>query len=292
MAAPSVERVLTSWSLTGEPIRPSNDELHHFRRRLAERSAPKILILGLTPELVDLALDLMPTRTSVMEIRQVAVEALRHLRGRDWSSVEFLLDDWRHQHQGLRESFDAVLGHGSLVLLAFPQDWLTTLKNVHDFLVPGGLLILRTFHMPSGGHPFEVNYARLLREFEAAILGAPDESRLRQLVQTISEIRCTAILAATRDCGSVDHETLARVNDWIRQDLGSRFGTQEVWKVLGPEFDIPTAAGYEGLWPKAAPTWEMAREVIAASGFSVQIDFVGTRPGPGCFQVVSARKGQ
>jgi hypothetical protein len=144
--------------------------------------------------------------------------------------------------------------------------------------------------MPAEGHPFNPNYKRILRQFELAAVGSDAVRRLRLFVKATTEIRCTIILAATRERGIVDHEELARMTAWVSADLSRRFAGQSIWKTMESEFELPTARGYEKMWPAAAPRWNDAWAAIEASGFEANAEFIGDRPVPSCFCVVTATK--
>ena len=286
-----IDSVAHSWNLTTEPVRPTAFELDFFRSRLRkEKISRKVLMLGLTPELVDFLVDPPAEFVTIMDKRQVAFDALQRFGKADWSSIEAIVGDWRTNQPMLVEQFDYVVGHGSFVLLPFPDDWRIALKNIYDYLKKDGTLIIRTFLMPSGGFNFFTTYSALVASFEEAIAQNDDGGNLANFMKTVTQCRCAAMLSAAQPNGTIDHAALDEINSWIYADFSKRFVGKRFWQTLEPEFESPTARGYETMWPVAAPRWEAAKAIFEESGFSVAVDFIGEKPVPNCFCIVTAKK--
>ncbi|WP_157604235.1 class I SAM-dependent methyltransferase [Rhizobacter sp. Root1221] len=282
----SVERTLDSWELTTEPIRPGAPDLAYMTAQIKKRFAkPRVLILGMTPELVDMALQLGAARVVVMELRAVGLAAYKELVEGAFESIN---GDWRVYQRSCDQAFDVILGHGSFIFLSFPSDWLATLAVVRKYLVPGGILSMRHFHVPPVEYPFPPNYKRLLEEFEARASGADETRRAQEFITTVTSLRCSAILGATQPDGVVDQVELDRLMAWAKQDLEQKYGHEKVWQRMRDEFDYPTAAGYGSVRPLAAPRLDQVIPVLEAGGLAIEdVTPIGDQPLPGCFVFVT-----
>jgi len=286
-----IRQVLQSWELISEPIRPSRQELD-FMRAETEQSfdSPRVLVLGATPELVDAVVDIEPQRIVVLETRPEAVDAMQQLAKQDWDSVEFLVDDWRNQRPELEGQCEVIVGHGALLFLSYPSEWKSVMGILRRYLVDDGVIILRSLFMPPQGHALQSNYERQLMDFEQASADQTETERLRQFIDVTSSLRITALLASTQNSGVVDHERLRETMKWVREDLARRYEGQPMWDVMEPEFRGTRQRGYEEVWPLAAPTWQQAKPLLEECGFDAGIQFIGDKPVPGCFCVLTARK--
>jgi hypothetical protein len=282
----TVERTLESWELTTEPIRPSRADLVHMTRQIEKRFVkPRILILGMTPELVNMAHRLGAARIVVMELRSIGLEAYRRLVEAPFEAIN---GDWREFRLECDQSFDVILGHGPFIFLAFPHEWIATLRVVRRYLIPGGVVIMRHFHVPPGGYPFAANYERLLGEFETHTEGMNEVLRSREFLKTVTSLRCSAILGATQADGVVDQEELDRLMAREKRDIEQRYGGEEIWQQMREEFDYPTAAGYGSVRPLAAPRLDQARQALESGGLCIKdVAMIGEQPTPGCFSFIT-----
>jgi len=253
-------------------------------------ASPRTLVLGITPELLDTVIDIEPQRIVVVEIRPEAKDAMQKLAKRDWGSAEFLIDDWRNQRSELENQFEVIIGHGTLLFLAYPDEWKTMMGIFRRYLVDGGVIILRSLFMPPQGHALQSNYERHLQIFEQASANQNETVRLHRFIDATTSIRATAVISSTQNNGVIDHEKHREAMKWVREDLTRRYEGQPIWDVIGPEFRDTRQRGYEDVWPLAAPTWEQAKPMLEECGFDVEIEFIGNKPEPGCYCVITARK--
>lgn len=278
----TIERTRESWELTTEPIRPCAADLVHMSRQIAKRFArPRVLILGMTPELVDMAYEAGASRVAVIELRSLGLAAYKALARQGFEAIN---GDWRDFHPQCEGAFDIVLGHGPFIFLAFPEDWSKTLAVVRRYLVPGGALIVRHFLVPPQGFPFAPNYDRLVAEFDARAGDAEGDARIAEFMRMVTILRASAILGATRPDGVVDQAELDRIMASIQSGLERRYGSEPAWDLMRDEFGFPTAAGYGSVRPLAAPRLDQVRPVLEAAGLRVtDVTMIGEQPLPGCF---------
>ena len=129
-----VRRIVDSWRIVGSPARPDAAQVEVFRS--AVKTATRVLVMGTTPELIDLLLDKAVDRITAVERDPDTIEAMRRLATKDWAGVELVPGDWLDPRPAWRSAFDLVLCDGGLIFLPFPDDWRAVLTVV-------GLVITR-----------------------------------------------------------------------------------------------------------------------------------------------------
>ena len=81
-----VQRIMEDWRLTTWPIRPDAARVELFRS--AMQGASSVLVMGATPELIDMLLTEGVDRVAAIELHPETMEAMRRLASEDWSRVE------------------------------------------------------------------------------------------------------------------------------------------------------------------------------------------------------------
>lgn len=131
---------------------PSEVECHRrilgaFRRRAAPSTPPRLLVLGATPELADLGLELgfgvlrIDANPGMFE----AAKLREQVRRRD--AERGLVADWRDLAPVPARSVDAVVGDAALNNVA-DRDMGTVLDELRRVLVPGGIVCLKQIVFP------------------------------------------------------------------------------------------------------------------------------------------------
>ncbi|HYF16101.1 MAG TPA: class I SAM-dependent methyltransferase [Phycisphaerales bacterium] len=135
--------IAARWGLVGPPLRPSREDTDFLRREVLPRlpGAPRVLILGVTPELHRLP---WPARADVR-----AIDRARAMIDAVWPGepAAALCADWRDMPLE-STSFDAVLCDGGLHLLD-PPGQTRVLREARRVLRPGGLCAFRLFVPPA-----------------------------------------------------------------------------------------------------------------------------------------------
>ena len=133
------------WQQTGPPLRPAAQDIAFYsdavREWVRHRGAPRVLLLGVTPELFRLP---WPKGTDFLAVdrSQAMIEAV-------WPGPKeaVLRADWLNL--ALPESSrDIVLCDGGLHLLAYPEEQRRLVRLLRDTLSDQGLCILRLFVPP------------------------------------------------------------------------------------------------------------------------------------------------
>jgi hypothetical protein len=220
-----------------------------------------------------------------MELRSAGLQAYRNLACAPFEPIN---GDWRELRQECTNSFDVILGHGPFIFLKFPDEWISTLAVIRQYLVPGGIVVMRHFHVPPKGYMFEKHYDRLLQEFERSNKKAVEAVRSREFLKTVTSLRCSAILGATQADGVVNQAKLDQLMEHEKRDIGHRYAGEGIWERMRDEFDYPTAAGYGSVRPLAAPRLDQAVETLERGGLRIiDVTMVGDQPTPGCFSFIT-----
>ncbi|MGE3566992.1 MAG: class I SAM-dependent methyltransferase [Gammaproteobacteria bacterium] len=135
------------WSLLGPPLRPAAVDVD-FVRRAATRwvrrhgRAPRVLLLGVTPELAGLA---WPSGTTLLALDR-AVPMIAGVWPGDRAWRHAVCADWRTPPLA-SSSRDLVVGDGALNALPVSA-WPAMLDALATILAPGGEMVLRAFLRP------------------------------------------------------------------------------------------------------------------------------------------------
>lgn len=126
------QNMAKGWNHLGFPLRPSPEDVEHFRRSLGDMPG-ECLLLGVTPELADLSSHLTALDNSADMIRALWPQHRRAVLG-DWLDMPFE-----------EAAFDHVIGDGCPVLLNHPLQHQRLFAEAARVLRPGGRLVLRIF---------------------------------------------------------------------------------------------------------------------------------------------------
>src|SRR6185312_15459686 len=101
-----------AWSLLTPPLRPHPDVILAVREQTRGRSG-RTLLLGVTPELADIAPDLFALDRNLSMVK--------HIWPGNTSSRSAVVGDWRNSNFAAR-SFSTCIGDGSLCGLQYPDE--------------------------------------------------------------------------------------------------------------------------------------------------------------------------
>ena len=135
------------WSSYDAPLVPGQQDLDFMREYL--KLDGDSLIIGATPELCSLALEVSNTVTAVDYAKNI-IEAL------SIEGVSYECMDWNQFFEQDSRQFDNIMTDGGLVCLEFPQTWQQLADNISTHLRPGGVFAARVYL--STPEPPEDNY--------------------------------------------------------------------------------------------------------------------------------------
>ena len=108
------------WSRLTVPVRPGPEGLDLYREQIDLFTRKQVLVLGATPELVDMALRLGADRVVSIERNPEIMAAMRQLGEEDWSSVQMVVGDWLEHRSEFHAAFNCIVCDGGLLFLEFP----------------------------------------------------------------------------------------------------------------------------------------------------------------------------
>lgn len=273
--------LLRLWRMFGPPLRPGPEDMAAARELAPSLREGTALILGATPELVDLAIERGAARVYAVDSNEPIFGAMRRLAGRDWSKVVPLVEDWRNLREDLCPDVDLALGDGSFCLVDFPDGWKALLGALKRCLKPSGTGIFRTMFNPVVPLDVAKCCADLLARFDEQMASAPPAERLTAFRRVASTIRLVTIAGAAGPDGQVDVDRRGRIMTETLETLSQRYGGSDVDAVVQAVFGTRREMKGGRIVTLALPRWEEARKVIEECGYSV----AGARragPSPGC----------
>ena len=236
--SPESKRLLTVWKALAPPIRPSPSEIESYARCWTGGAGARVLVQGITSELVDLAIRQRTSRVIGMDWRVAMFPAMRCLGKEDWSQVENIVCDWRTFLPQLEGALDLVLGDGSLTMIAFPEDWERVLQILQRYLVPGGRAVLRlAFQLEEDFH-FGSYLEKTLADFDRECAKATPDQRaglLRGLIARNPPCYRAWICWPNRRRGSGRCADLTRLSC---TELTARYSHWTEWETV--QFALPS----------------------------------------------------
>jgi SAM-dependent methyltransferase len=144
------------WSLIGAPLRPAPEDIEYLRTsvarlgRVSAASAASALLLGVTPEIAQLAWQ-PPHRLIAVDKSEGMVNAVWP---GDTETRRAIVGDWLALE--LPEApFDLVVGDGIFSLFDFPEGYARLATALGRIVKPGGLLSVRLFCRPEPSESLE-----------------------------------------------------------------------------------------------------------------------------------------
>ena len=288
---PASRRVLEFWMQLAPPLRPSPEDIAALERLWNPPPAPRVLILGATPELIDLALRRGARRVVAMDWQAAVFPAMRALATTDWTGVESVVRDWREPMPELDGGIDTVFGDGSTALLTFPDDWTILFRTVYRYLVPGGQLLLRTGIRPEPPFEFEPYFRDALARFDADCAAARDGPRAALMRGLLSELWMARGLGAARADGTIDTARRAVFTELVNRELTARYGHWDDWPTLSRALPRIEPEGEKEMRGRGGPSREQAAGVFDACGFDMEHDESHSRrPAPGVMRIFGLRR--
>jgi SAM-dependent methyltransferase len=176
------------WRQIGPPLRPAHQDLqvleHYVFDGEPPPTLPRVLLLGVTPEIYDLLKD----RSFLLAVDN-SPSMIEHVwRG---GSEDVLCADWRNLPLP-SHSRDVALCDAGLHLLEYPADQRILVDRLHEVLKPGGHCILRLFVPPA------------MRETPEQVLTDLFRRRIRNL--NVLKLRLGMALQRSASAGAAVHD--------------------------------------------------------------------------------------
>jgi SAM-dependent methyltransferase len=215
-----------AWSNLTPPWRPHPDAVTAVRREIADRSG-RILLLGVTPELADIAPDLVALdRNHSMVV---------HVWPGNTPTRHAIVGDWRNGNFA-PNSFSTCVGDGSLCGLHWPGELRGVLTGLSHVLRCGGRFVCRVYVPPSASESISaVNDAVL-----SGAIGGFHAFKMR-LAMALSGQRperrvCVRDILGQFDRLFPDRDELVRLTGWHRHEID----TIDFYRGSAVVFNFPT----------------------------------------------------
>ena len=197
------------WDRIAPPLRPCNQDLDFMRQGLQSVTGP-CLLLGVTPELCCLSDNLIAVDDNASMIKSVwpGNHNGRNVGQSDWLQLPFKAN-----------TFDAVMGDGSLTVMHYPLSHELLFRQLKRVLKNKGKLILRVVTTPEDGE----TCAAVCREAREGKIRNIHVFKWRLIMALVSESGNPNVnvrdIYETFDRLYPDREELAQLTLWNLQDI-------------------------------------------------------------------------
>ncbi len=225
------DTIIRNWSMWGCPVRPGQEDILLFQKKLKSIEESRVLILGCTPELVDMVLEENPLRVTIMDRFPPNVTAMKKMATKNWSRVEVIIRDWRTPLDDLTDRYNIVLGDGPFTFLRFPDDYLLICRNLNRYISDGGLVVIRNMvWMERSPDELDSYYRQIMNRLREWKLEKNDPVDDIFVKNTVSELWFYAFFKANTDPAKLCDEQLRYWTGKVSCDLFEIFG-ERIFKV-------------------------------------------------------------
>jgi hypothetical protein len=219
------------WERVTVPIRPSAEGLELYRRHMEQFPEKRVLVLGATPELVDMAVELGAETVASIERFPAVMEAMRQVATHDWSSVKMVPGDWLEDRPEFHVAFNCIFCDGGLLFLNYPDQWEQLFMLVRRNLEPRGVFVAKMWSEPPGDRDYDTLVKTLIASFQAGNTERTPEQTRAAYIALASELRMATFVNTTQEDGSFDRQMLADRSDRLTADLERDFPDFEMTEI-------------------------------------------------------------
>lgn len=255
------------WSKLRVPIRPGPEGLDLYRAQMERFPGKNILILGATPELVDLALELNAKKVVSVERNPEVMAALRQLGTKDWTEVQLVAGDWLEERPDFYSSFHCIVCDGGLLFLEYSVQWARLFKLIYSYLVPGGVFVAKEWAEPPGDRDYERLKENLIGCFEAKSKEQNYNDMIESYLHLVSELWLAALVNTTRKDGSFNQNIVVQRLDTLTKELKQRFPDPEMVQITEGALKYTARSQPDTTDIITGVSFEAAEALLAAQGF-------------------------
>jgi len=226
-----VKFIKSVWSNLRVPVRPGPEGLDLYRIQMERFPGKNTLVIGATPELVDLALELKAKKVVSVERNPEIREAMRQLGTKNWTEVQLLAGNWLEEHPDFYSSFNCVVCDGGLLFLEYPGQWERLFKLVYSYLVPGGVFVAKEWAEPPGDRDYDQFKETLISCFESESKHHNRKELIESHIRLVSELWLATLIKTTRKDGSFDQDIVVKRLDTLTEELKQRFPDLEMVQI-------------------------------------------------------------
>lgn len=193
------------WAHAAAPFRPAASGLRAYAESLDAYgpASARALVLGATPELIDLMIERQASRVVAMDISLETWLAVQGMGRHRWSDVEWIHGDWLTPAPALQGAVDVICCDGGTLFLDWPTGWRRLFEVAFETLAPGGVFITKTQDMRGDGRGPEAHLAAHIERFERARRRDP-AGEMQHFRTMISSLHVALFLGTVRPDASLD----------------------------------------------------------------------------------------
>lgn len=287
-----VELFRDVWSRLRVPVRPGQEGLTLYRKTLGNIAEKKVLILGATPELVDMALELQAEKIFSIERNPEIIEAMKRLGKKDWSSVKLIAGDWLEENSDFYSSFNYIACDGGLLFLRYPDQWKLFFKLVHRYLSPGGIFVAKEWAEPPGKRDYDNLIQEMLDNFDVRIKEFSRQDILEAYMYLASELRLATFINATEKDASFNQTLLMQRADALLEALSRKYPDSEMVKIAESALKYLARSQTDTTDVVAGAKFDRAEELLLSQGFTAKHFPLPDRPVPDANYMFVAEKSE
>lgn len=285
-----VEMFRNMWDRLRVPVRPGREGLELYRTKLQHFARKNVLILGATPELVDMALELGADQVVSVERHPEVIAAMRQLGTRDWDRARLVVGDWLEERAEWIGAFHCVVCDGGLLFLEYPGQWQRLFQLVHSYLAPGGVFVAKEWAEPPGELLYPEVVAELIERFAADSADLGPAERAEAFAFLVSELRLAAFIGTTRQDASFDQALLVERLDALLDRVTRQFPEPELVSLAEGALKHLARSRSGTTDTVAGARFDMAERLLSREGFGAEHFPLPDRPVAGGNYMFVARK--
>jgi hypothetical protein len=219
------------WKNLTRPVRPSAGVLDVYREAISKLPDKKVLVLGATPELIDMAVELGASPIVSIEHFPTVIQAFRSLGKHDWSGVEFIAGDWLDERPQLHGAFTCVVCDGGTLFLRYPDQWDRLFAIVRAYLDPSGIFASRGWAEPPGERDYDSLVEEHIEAFNAAGPGRSAEETRTAFIELATMLRLATFVRTAGADGALDQTLLVGRADALIDRLEREFPAPDLVEI-------------------------------------------------------------
>lgn len=285
------EKSAWAWKRVSVPLRPGADGLSIYRKELESLSKRRVLVLGSTPELVDLAVALGSARVVSMELDAETIIAMKSLSKEDWEGVELICGNWLDQRKEFEGDFTFVCSDGGPMFLTFPDQWQRLFEVVHSYLALGGKLVTKAWNIHGKGPDYHDYYAQQVDAFESRRSSLTPDAQVEHFRDMVTALRAAVWLGTSRGNGLLNPEPALKRSNWTLGKLLNQYPEERFREYTEASFECVSPAKNPSMREVSDPSYSMVKPLLDEAGFgSKAIAMPSYPPHPEAYYTIIATK--
>lgn len=285
-----VELYRSVWGRLRVPVRPGQEGLDLYRKTLNNIPEKNVLILGATPELIDMALELSADKIVSMERNPEIIEAMRRLRTQDWRDVNLITGNWLEEHEDFHLSFNYIACDGGLLFLRYPDQWELLFKLAYGYLKPGGVFVAKEWAEPPGKRNYDQLIQELINNFDYRSKSLSRQEILEAYMYLASELRLASFVNTTKKDWSFDQAILIERLDALMELLCRKYSDSEMVNITEAALKYLARTQSDTTDVIAGARFDKANNLLSAQGFTASHFPLPDKPIPNANYMFIAKK--